>query len=307
MGYDDGFYYGQGKLICTSTAEADNGKTVSIKNSAGRTWSGVLADGKCSFLLPPRDTYTISLINSGEVQYSTEVIFGYGECKVIEVGMDPATPLGIKAIVNAGLESTFFQAGDQVLVKEGSTDVAFRVLHVGYKTSEYGNNIILGRNDLLPNTKQQQSSNTNAGGYKATLLAKYLDEEYYSGLSQSWQDAISTFEFKASIGSQSSNLQVESHKVWVPEEYNIFGATTYAAATEHTQGNNEQFAYFATAANRVKSINGAASIWWLSSPNVSSSTAFCIVNSSGIASNNGASGAFGVLPCFMIAADKETT
>lgn len=304
MGYDDGYYYGQGKLICTSTAEADNGKTVSIKNTDGKTWSGTLADGKCVFTLPPRDVYTISLMQSEEVQYTTTIIMGYGDCMVVEVGMDKTTPLGIKAIVNAGLEDDFFLAGDQVIVSEGGSDVIFDVLHVGYKVSEYGHNIILGRHDCMSNAKRMNSSNTNAGGYKATLMAQYLDGEYYSGLSDEWQNVISTYAFQASIGSQSSTLQNEEHKVWLPMEYNIFGATTYAAATEHTTGGNEQFAYFATAANRVKSINGTASAWWECSPNVGYTTYFCGVTAAGAANNSGASNANGVLPCFMIAADN---
>lgn len=304
MGYDDGYYYGQGKLICTSTAEADNGKAVSVKNTDGKTWSGTLADGKCVFTLPPRDVYTISLMAKEEVQYSTTVIMGYGDCMVVEVGMDKTTPLGIKAIVNAGLEDDFFLAGDQVTVMEGGSEVTFDVLHVGYRVSEYGHNIILGRHDCMPNAKQMQSANTNAGGYKATLIATYLDGEYYSGLSDEWQKVISEYAFQASIGSQSTTLQNEEHKVWIPMEYNIFGATTSAAATEHTVGGNEQFAYFATAANRVKSINGAACNWWECSPFAGSSASFCYVTAAGAASYAYASSAFGVLPCFMIAADN---
>lgn len=303
MGYDDGYYYGQGKLICTSTAEADNGKAVSVKNTDGKTWSGTLADGKCVFTLPPRDVYTISLMAKEEVQYTTTVIMGYGDCKVVEVGMDKTTPLGIKAIVNAGLEDDFFLAGDQVTVMEGGSEVTFDVLHVGYKVSEYGHNIILGRHDCMPNTKQMNSSDTNAGGYKATLMAAYLDGEYYSGLSDEWQNVISEYAFQASIGSKSTALQNEEHKVWLPMEYNIFGASAYAAATEHTVGGNEQFAYFATAANRVKSINGAACYWWLSSPNVSYTTNFCDVSSAGSAHYYPATYSYGVLPCFLIAAD----
>lgn len=303
MGFADDFYYGQCKVVATSTASADNGKAVTITSSGGRTWSGTMASGKCEFMLPPRDKYTVELVNSGVTQFSTEIYCGYGECKYVEVGMDPATPLGIKAIVNAGLEANFFTAGDEVYVKENNADVKFRVLHVGYRTGKYGHNIILGRDVCLPNTKQQQSSNTNAGGYRATLLASYLDNEYYASLSQAWQDAISEITYQASVGSQNSALQNETHKVSVPMEYNVFGATTYAAATEHTTGLNEQFAYFATAANRVKTVNNAASNWWLASPSVGSSANFCFVSSTGAAGGNGASNSCGVLPCFMIAAD----
>ena len=303
MGYVDDFYYGQCKVVATTTAAADNGKTVVITSSGGRTFSGTMAGKKCEFMLPPRDKYTIQLKNGNTVQFTTEIFCGYGECKYVEVGMDKTTPLGIKAIVNAGLEANFFAAGDQINVREGSSDVRYRVLHVNYRNGKYGHNIILGRETCLPNTKQQQSTNTNAGGYKATLLASYLDNEYFSSLSQEWRNAISEITFQASIGSQSPNLQNETHKVWVPMEYNVFGATTYAAATEHTTAGNEQFAYFATAANRVKTVNNTASVWWLSSPYVSNATHFCIVGTSGAAGNGDASASYGVLPCFMIAAD----
>ena len=303
MGFVDDFYYGQCRLICKTTSSADNGKTVSIASSGGRTWSGTMASLQCEFMLPPRDVYTVSLIDNGNTQYTTKVIAGYGECLEVMVGLDKTTPLGIKAIVNAGLEDDFFQAGDQVLVNEGGSDVRYDVVHVGYRKALYGHNIVLQRHDCMTQTKAMNSSNTNAGGYKQTLMAAYLDNEVYESYSQAWQDAISEITFQASIGSQSTTLQNEEHKVWLPMEYNIFGATTYAAGTEHTTGGNEQFAYYATAANRIKSINGAACVWWECSPYVGTSTLFCVVNTSGDASYGNASGAYGVAPCFMIAAD----
>ena len=303
MGFVDDFYYGQCRLICKTTSSADNGKTVSIASSGGRTWSGTMASLQCEFMLPPRDVYTVSLIDNGNTQYTTKVIAGYGECLEVMVGLDKTTPLGIKAIVNAGLESSFFTAGDYVMVKENNADVRYDVVHVGYRLALYGHNIILQRHDCQDNMKQMNSSNTNAGGYKASLMASYLDNEVFSSYSQEWQDAISEITFQASIGSQSATLQNEEHKVWLPMEYNIFGATTYAAGTEHTTGGNEQFAYYATAANRIKSINGAACGWVECSPRVGASTAFCGVATSGAASYGNASDASGVAPCFMIAAD----
>ena len=305
MGFVDVFYYGQGRLLCTSTASADNGKTVSIANAAGRTWSGTLASGKCEFVLPPKDRYTVSLINSGVTEYTTTVDFGFGDFKEVPVGMDATTPRGIKNIVNAGLESDFFTAGDQITLKESGVDATFDVLHVGYRLGTYGHNIILGRHDPLPNTRQMQTTNTNAGGYMATLVASYLDGEYFNNLDEAWRDVISEITFQASVGSQGTALQNEEHKVWLPMEYNIFGATTYAAGTEHTTGLNEQFAYFVSAPNRIKAINGSAVYWWGSSPSVSGSTAFCIVNASGTAGSNYASDSCGVVPCFMIAADAS--
>ena len=118
--------------------------------------------------------------------------------------------------------------------------------------------------------------------------------------------AISEITFQASVGSQSTNLQNEKHKIWIPLEYNVFGGTTYAAGTEVTAGGAEQFSYFATAANRVMKLgdSGAACPWWLGSPYVATSAHFCGVAAAGAPSGGNASNSSGVVRCFMIAADK---
>ena len=303
MGFADNFYYGQCKVVATSTTTADNGKTVVITNSGGRTWSGTMASKKCEFMLPPRDIYTIQLKSGNTVQYSTTIELGYGECRQIMVGMDPTTAIGIKAIVNAGLESQFFQTGDQIEFKENGVNVKFDVVHVGYRTAKHGHNIILQRHDCLTQTKQMNTSDTNVGGYNSSLMKTFLDSDYFNLLDSDLQAAISQYEWQGSVGNKSSSLQTEQHKIWLPVEYNVFGATTYAAQTEKTTGGAEQFAYYATAANRVKSANGASCDWWLSSPHVSGTTGFCVVNTSGAASYGNASTSYGVAPCFLIAAD----
>lgn len=303
MGFSDNFYYGQCKVVATTTASADNGKTVVITSSGGRTFSGTMASKKCEFMLPPRDKYTVQLKSGNTVQYSTEILLGYGEYREVEVGMNKNTALGIKNIVNAGLEGTYFTAGDTVTFKENSANAVYDVVAVDYRHSVYGHNVIFQRHACLNTTRQMQTSNTNAGGYNSTLIKTFLDGEFYNSLETDLKNAIKEYSYQGSVGNQSANLQTEKHKVWLPVEFNVFGATTYAAGSERTTGGAEQFAYYATAANRVKAANGASCAWWLSSPSVSGSTGFCLVDTSGAASNFGASNSFGVAPCFMIAAD----
>lgn len=294
------------KIICTSQVESDDGKSVMVSSYyGGFSKTQALSDGKCTFLVPPRDKYTISLMSDAVAQYTTTIVVGYGECRVVEVGMGVDTPEGLKRIVNAGLEEQFLEAGDTIMVTENNKEVAFDVLHVGYRTSKYGHNIILGRHLLLDETKQMRSSNTNSGGYNSSNVKTYLEGTYYSLLSSDWQNVISKYSFQSSAGSQSSSLQVTETTIWIPMEYNIFGATQYAAASEHTSGGAEQFAYFATASNRSKCIGSSAAYWWLASPNVGYADYFCRVALSGGASNDYASASNGVCPCFMIAENNE--
>lgn len=290
-----------GQIMAHSIMPTDVGTTVTFTSSTGNAVRGTIgSNGYCIVKLPAFERYTVT---TSKGFTSTPIELGCGENHFIEVGLSKTTPAGIKQILNAGLETTYFNVGDQLTFKENGADALFDVLHVDYRTGVYGRNIILGRHNCLNSAMQMQTNNTNAGGYKATIVARYLDSDYYNNLQEDLKAVIEKYVFQASVGSQSQSLQNEEHYVWLPTEWNIFGATTYAAPTEKNTGGAEQFAYFATAANRVKTVNGAAAGWWECSPNVSSSAHFCYVSSDGSPNSGNASYSIGVLPCFMIAAD----
>ena len=298
-------YFGSGTLVCKSSSTLDEGKTVEVTNGK-RTWRGIITNGECMFkMLPNKEKYTVNLVNGEIVEYTTTVIFGFGDYKEIDVGLDKTTWKGLKAIVNAGLHSKMLAVGDQISAVIGGETQVFDIVHIDYRAGVYGRNIVLAKHTCLASTKQMQTSNTNAGGYKATLISKFLDNDYFNSLPEDMKSVITPITFQASIGSQNSGLQNEDHKIFIPLEYNVFGATTHAAATEVTLGGAEQFAYFATAANRVKTLGdtGSACVWWLCSPYVGNSTAFCIVTAAGSAGGYSASNSGGVLPCFLIAED----
>lgn len=84
MGYDDGFYYGQCKLICLAESAADNGKTVSVSNG-DRSWSGTVANQKCEFLVPNRTQYAVELIDGDDTDWTGTIEAGYGECILVHL------------------------------------------------------------------------------------------------------------------------------------------------------------------------------------------------------------------------------
>lgn len=300
-------YFGYGKLICKSSSPLDNGKTVSVSDGK-KTWSGTMTDGVCVFnALPYKNKYNVYLINGDDVEYSTEVIFGFGDCQEIDVGLDKTTWKGLKAIVNAGLESEMLAVGDQISATVGGEEQVFDIVHIDYRRGVYGNNIILAKHDCLSSTMQMKADLNNYGGYAATLVAEYLDNAYYDSLPSDMKSVITQMTFQASTGNRSINLQREDHKIWIPLEANITGATGRAASSELATGNAEQFAYFATSANRIKSLGGAGgnSQWWLASPDVGYTTSFCVADTSGNIGSGETTSNRGVCPCFLIAADAE--
>ncbi len=302
MGFVDDFYYGQCKLTIVA-ATADNNKTVSIASSGGRTWSGTISSGKCEFLLPPRDKYTVQVLNGGVPQYTEDILLGYGECRELQMGLRTDTWEGIQNILNAHLENSMLNVGDEMDVTIGGETVTFQIAAIDLESSHQ---LIWCAKNAMATTRAHHSSNTNAGGWNSSDLRSYLNTTLFSALPVDLQGVIAERTFYASQGSQSSSLQAATDKVFLPREYEIFGATTYAAATEHTGGDEaQQWPIFATAANRIKTqgAGGAAVAWWECSPNVSGSTNFCYVYTSGAANYNDASYSRGVVPCFqMIAA-----
>ena len=85
MAYDDGYYYGQCKLVAVVDNTADNGKTVLITTDDNKTYSGTIANKKCEFLLPPRTLYTVQKVSSGSAEFTTKVEAGYGDCILVHL------------------------------------------------------------------------------------------------------------------------------------------------------------------------------------------------------------------------------
>lgn len=79
MAYDDGYYYGQCKIVCEAEDTIDNGKTVSIV-SGEKSWSKAIANKTAEFLVPGRDRYTVSLLDGEVTKWSGIIEAGYGEC-----------------------------------------------------------------------------------------------------------------------------------------------------------------------------------------------------------------------------------
>lgn len=79
MAYDDGFYYGQCKIICEAETIAYNGKTVTV-TSGSFSKSGVIANKLFECIVPGRGQYTISVLDGGTTLWSGTVEAGYGEC-----------------------------------------------------------------------------------------------------------------------------------------------------------------------------------------------------------------------------------
>lgn len=119
---------------------------------------------------------------------------------------------------------------------------------------------------------------TNAGGWTSSSMRTgampYWLERFESGL----VSAIKAVKKLTSAGERSSTISETEDKMFLLSEVEVFGATTYAYA-----GEGSQYAYYKAGNSKIKTVNGAATPWWLRSPSNTDSNTFCGVHS--IASN----------------------
>ncbi|MBP3781773.1 MAG: hypothetical protein J6I68_00835 [Butyrivibrio sp.] len=285
--------YGQIMVHCATSI----GSTVRFTDESGTARTGTIAsNGYLSMKLAAFKRYTVTL----GAFTSDPITLGAGQNVFVEAGLTTASWDGIKRIVNAGKAADYISNGDQFTVELSGGETLVYEANVNV----YG----LGEVDFIPTyclatTRQHHTSNTNAGGWNASDLRTYLNNTFITMLPSDLQAVISEKPVKATQGSQVNTVLTSNDKIWIPTEKEVFGGITYSGSSENSV--NNLYPIFTDAASRVRTqgSNGAAGYVWLASPYIGNSTHFCIVGTSGAPDYGGASGSYGVLPCFRIAPD----
>lgn len=143
--------------------------------------------------------------------------------------------------------------------------------------------------DCYADTKQMNSSNTNAGGWTDCAMRSTHLPAILALMPSAVQAGIKEVNKKTSAGSQSTTINTTADKLFLLSEIEIFGSVTYSKS-----GEGSQYAYYSAGNSKVKNRSGSAYIWWERSPYGSNSTYFCYVSSSGDANDYYASSAIGV-------------
>lgn len=211
----------------------------------------------------------------------------------------------IASISEAGLASYLFKLHDTKDIEiEGVGTMTLEIAdfdhdYLSGSTSAQKAGISMITRDLLPDTRQMNSINTNVGGFPASAPYDYLNGTILNGLPVDIKNHLKTIYKWYGTGGGTTNGQWHGCKVWIPLEYEMFGTTTYSPATEHSTGNARKYPIFTDTASRIKKQNngsGSANYYWEASPGESNRASFCIVDSNGDASGSGASITYGV--CF---------
>ena len=283
-----------GKIIFSYTTPSDpvSGDIwVHTVDNGGYTLS---ADGAVGIRITPG---AVMQFNGSIWEYRNAYIGVSGEWKLFST-LSPLSSLTwtqIIAIANSGEDpSTFFAVGDEHDLILTTGDVVTAVV------GDFNHNIITGTSNKAAiaftfknclNTKySMNNSNTNSGGWDGSamrntqmpaILNTFPAELIADG-------AIKYVDVLASAGSSSTSLVTSSDRLRLHSIVELGLSYSYAVSGEGTK-----YAYY-TSGNRVKTVGGAASIYWTRSPYSTNGDYFCCVSASGSATFSSASYSRGV-------------
>lgn len=252
-------------------------------------------------------TITITAKASGSTTITVKVAAGTNYTapanKTINVTVQMLSPTlanntwaQIAAASEAGVAASTWSVGDTKNITVGGETLTVEIVGFNHDDLASGGKagITFGLKNLMANTRQMNSSNTNAGGFTGSDMYDWLQGTLLNSLPSDLRAVLKSVNKKTSAGSQSSTINTNAMKIFLFSEVEIFGSVTYSKS-----GEGSQYSRFATASSRVKYLSngsGSANNWWERSPYGNNSNSFCPVSSNGSANRDGANNSRGV--CF---------
>ena len=252
-------------------------------------------------------TITITAKASGSTTITVKVAAGTNYTapanKTINVTVQMLSPTlanntwaQIAAASEAGVAASTWSVGDTKNITVGGETLTVEIVGFNHDDLASGGKagITFGLKNLMANTRQMNSSNTNAGGFTGSDMYDWLQGTLLNSLPSDLRAVLKSVNKKTSAGNQSSTINTNAMKIFLFSEIEIFGSVTYSKS-----GEGSQYSRFATASSRIKYLSngsGSASLWLERSPYGANSNHFCVVGGNGSANYSYADSSRGV--CF---------
>ena len=293
------------------------GATITVNTVAGATvtcaidsiqQSQTATDGTATFTVTSIGEYTITSAFGSENKSTSTTITFDGEAKTISLyfALSDYSPAEIAAISEAGNAVEYFSLGDTIDIQlSGIGTMTLEIAdfdhdYLAGNTSASKAGISFITKNLLYGNYQMNTGATNVGGFPDSKLYDTLSSTIWNAIPAEWRNVIKTVYKWYGTGDKTSNGKWFGSRIWVPLEYEMFGATTYSPATEHSTGKARKYPIFTDDASRIKKMNngtGNRKAYWLASPRPNNTSGFCRIETQGqTAANATANGGYGV--CF---------
>ena len=140
------------------------------------------------------------------------------------------------------------------------------------------------------------ATNTNIGGWNGSAMREFCNGRVYDAFPTEWKSIIKQVQIPASAGNRTSDIVYSKDYVYLPSYVEVFNTTEDPYASE-----GKVITFFNTDADRIKTMNGTAKIWYLRSAEVSYSAYFKTVSMQGNMNNYVISTrSLGICPCISI-------
>lgn len=206
----------------------------------------------------------------------------------------------IDAISRAGVAAEYFLVGDQIPVPL-QIDTGNIMEIVGFSHDDKADGTgkagisFVSKTSLNDTKKMNTSSATNVGGWSDSYLRSFFQNTLLGRVPAEVAAVIKPVLKKTTKGNQAGTIITSTDLLWVPSEQEMTGAASGASASEGIQ-----YPRFATAASRIKTVQGTAAAYWLRSPALANRTNFRKINASGDASGGAANTDSGVVFGFCV-------
>lgn len=239
-------------------------------------------------------TVTISYTENGVTKTTTLSV------TVIQIGdFATSTWADIKAAVQAGIGgldlSEFWAVGDTKSVTLTTNEV-IELQIAGFNHDTYSDGVTapvtLVMKNCLRLAAPMNGSITNSGGYPASVMKTYVNNNIYNKLPSDLKAIVAPIKKKCyTTHNDASSLREASYNVWLLAEAEVFDRISYTVGS----GEGTKYPIFTDNASRVKKINNSSNGWWLRSADTSTSTYFVLVDAGGYVYYANASYSYGVV------------
>lgn len=276
------------------------GMPFTVTGTGMTTYNGTVPDSLAAAVSVPtaNTTYTVKCAGKSKT-ITTGSYYGiyYGYVDTISTTLSENSWAQIAAVAAAGNAENYWNVGDEIDIVVNGETLTLQIYGFNHDDLTAGGKagITFGMKNLMAETRQMNSTNTNAGSFTGSAMYDWLTNTLFPALPEDLKGVIKAVDKKTSAGQTSTTILTESMKVFLfsPVE------TGLRTTTDVYKDEGETYPIFTDNASRIKYLangTGSANYWWERSPHATYSTSFCSVNSGGSANGNSASNSYGV--CF---------
>ena len=299
MGYPDGYYYGQGRIICdTSTFSVGDTIRVRSMTDSSKVWNQQVATVGTAlvFTVPCYDYYKICTVQ--DISGTPTEIGGvyktvdYGQTLFIEdLGVN--TLRSVQNLLDNHNESQL-NIGDEVKITIYESGISDEwIMQVG-AIDLYSSHEVIFVSKYIWTYYQFHSTNDNIPYANSTLRTKV--QSFYGGIDEN--DRAFLKNLTRDCITKGSRGYSYTDTVWIPNDTELFNVTSGGDT-------RIQYPIFVSQSSRVRTTkNQTATNYWTTDNTMDNNGYADYCNTSGVMAQATKNNAYGVLPCFRLTADS---